>query len=99
MNPFLILFMSSLAVFRLAEFVSVDDGPFFVMKRIRSICKGHPQLCALLTCPYCVGSYVSIGAVIWLCSVHLIEAAHAPFWWAAIWGGQAVVLRTVRERV
>lgn len=97
-NPFFILLACSLAVFRLAEAVSEDNGPFHVFKLLRESCRGHPILCEFVTCPYCLGGWLSILAVAMLVRLDLVALLHCVLWWAAIWGGQAAVLRSVRER-
>jgi hypothetical protein len=98
MNPFFILLISSLAVFRLAEFQAVDNGPFHICKKIRGACKGHPVLCELITCQYCLGSWIAIVVTTGLVMARLIQFEHCILWWAGIWGGQAAILRIVRER-
>lgn len=98
MSPFFILLISSLAVFRLAELVAVDAGPFLLFKRLRLACKGHPIWCEFVTCMYCLGSWISIFVVAGLITARLIQFEHCILWWAGIWGGQAAIMRTVRER-
>jgi hypothetical protein len=93
-----ILLICSLAVFRLAEFVVADDGPFFIMRGIRKTCAGHPAWCKLLTCFYCVSAYWALLLTWLLQRVEATKPIGAIIWWAGIWGGAAFIFRIVRER-
>jgi hypothetical protein len=98
MNPFFILLISGLAVFRLSECVAVDNGPFHVFKAIREACKKRPVLCELVTCQYCQGGWWSMACAWYIWWATLYPSLHPVFWWAGIWGAQAAIMRTVRER-
>lgn len=98
MSPYFILLISALSVFRLAEFCAIDNGPFHICKKLRGACKGHALMCELITCQYCLGSWLSIIVTAGLVMAKLVEYQHCILWWAGIWGAQAVILRTVRER-
>ena len=96
-NYFLLL-LCCLAVFRGAEFVSLDDGPWFAMKYLRGSCKAHPAWCELLTCFYCCSAYIAMIATAWCVYFGFVSAIQSPLWWAATWGGAAFIFRVVRER-
>lgn len=87
-----------LAVYRLSQLISVDDGPFDVFKRLRLLCgqiaykyKKIKTLADLVNCPYCVGVWFALCVVI---------ALRQRYWflrWLAIAGGQAF-LQQVSDR-
>jgi len=53
--------LAVLAVFRLAQLLALDDGPFDVFERLRR--SGHAQWRKLVNCPYCLGVWLSAGVV------------------------------------
>jgi hypothetical protein len=68
------LLLAALAVFRLAQLVALDDGPFRVFARFRAWAGTHPNrvvrenLGALVRCPFCLGVwFAAMGAalVLW----------------------------------
>jgi len=86
----LLLLLSILAVYRLAQLISLDDGPFDVFKRLRLLCgqiaykyKNLKTLADLVNCPYCLG--------VWFALFVVIALRPSPWWlhWLAIAGGQA----------
>lgn len=93
------LLLEVLAVYRLAQLVSVDDGPFDVFKRLRAACgqiayryKKMKTLADLVNCPYCTGVWFALALAL------LFQARP---WWLhalAIAGGQAF-LQSVSARV
>ena len=97
-NPFFILLVSSLAVFRLAELVAVDNGPFHISKKLRDLCRENPILSEFVNCPYCIGGWLSLAFTAMLYSNKCLPEVPPAIWWPAIWGGAAAILRTVRER-
>ena len=69
------LFIAIFAVYRLSQLLPEDDGPFFIFRRIREFCdnkavKEQEKTGSLdgiwsninegITCPYCMGMYISI---------------------------------------
>ena len=91
----LTLIVSSLAVFRVAELIAFDAGPFHMFKKWREIWKKHPYIQELFTCYYCVSGYVSAGVVIilWLYDVD-VNVLH----WPGVWGGAVVIFRALPDR-
>lgn len=90
--------LASLTTWRIAELVVYDSGPFHLFKKWRDLWKKHPYIHELFTCPYCCSGWVSIG----VCLV-LWKYGHQPsvswlIYYAAVWGGAMLILRTVRER-
>ena len=98
MSPFFILLISSLAVWRCAEAIAIDNGPFHVFKFLRKTCSGHPILCEFMTCQYCQSAWWAMACVCMLWYNHFIAAADIVMWWAGIWGGAMAINRVVRER-
>lgn len=94
----LTLLLEVLAVYRVAQLICVDDGPFDVFKRLRSFCgviaykyKIFKTLADLVNCPYCVGVWFALALAL------LFQARP---WWLhalAIAGGQAF-LQSMSER-
>ncbi len=100
MNPFFVLLLASLAVFRGAELVAVDNGPFHIFKWLRkAAAKRGPVIGELFSCQYCVGGHLAIWTTALLWWRGMIDPWLAPIWWLAIAGGAAAWLRAVRERV
>lgn len=87
------ILVSGLAVYRIAQLVSLDDGPLQIFAKIRLFFgkRAKPRNAAWhvaegLNCPYCVAVWVSFPAALYL--------EHANFWeflvtWGAIAGVQA----------
>jgi len=98
MNPFFLLLICGFAVWRGAELVAFDNGPFRLFKHLRDSCKGHPVLCELLTCAYCVSGYLALIAASWIAYFRFIDPIQLPLWWFGIWGAAMAVMRAVRER-
>ncbi len=97
-SNFFLFLLCSLAVWRCAEAVAVDNGPFHVFLALRKSCKGHPVLCEFITCMYCLSGWISIIVAAWLVWTGLIEMKYAAFWWGSMWGGAMAVHRVVRAR-
>lgn len=97
MNFFLLL-IASLATWRLAELIALDNGPFHVFKWWRNRWRHQPLLHELFTCIYCVSGYTSLS----MCLILAWRGYTPPFsWlicWPAIWGGSMAIHRSVRER-
>ena len=98
MSSFLILLLSSLAVFRASELVAVDNGPFHIFYFIRKVTRPHKIVHEMLTCPYCCGGWISMWLTMLLWHHNILVLMPPLVWWFAIWGGQATILRAVRER-
>lgn len=92
-DPWLLLLLLILAVYRLARFVTFDDAPFNLMLKAR-VAAGVYNLnergeregfwANLLGCPYCVG--------LWLALFAAVSAYGWPefvIYWLAIAGGQS----------
>ena len=65
------LVLAALAVFRTAQFLAYDEGPFGVAAGLRNLAgvndrgeNGLPRraLGRLFECPYCLGAWLSLGA-------------------------------------
>lgn len=98
MQHWLIFILSSVGIWRAAELIAYDAGPFRMFKRWRDLWISRPLIHELFTCPYCVSGYLAIGA-----SVVLWWDGYSPVvpwfgYWFAIWGGAMVILRAVRKR-
>lgn len=89
--------LACFATFRLAELVTVDDGPVDVFRRARieAGCydmdeQGRVQtgIGRLLVCPWCVGVWVAGIASVFIPT----QRKRDKFaWWLAIAGGQALL--------
>lgn len=63
------LILAAFAVYRLAQFVAIDDGPSDVFRRLRAWAVTG-WLGGLVHCPYCVGVWAALGCavlVLWPC--------------------------------
>lgn len=89
------LVIAAFACFRIAELIAVDDGPFDVCLRFRTLVgvydrdqNGEPATWhgKLFHCPYCVG--------MWIAAALALVFPMAPvsiLLWLAIAGGQALL--------
>lgn len=84
--------------FRLAELVTVDDGPGNVLLLMRAKLgaydrgeDGQPEtsLGRAMICPWCVGIWIAAGLAVILFPV----GSMIVLWWLAIAGGQALLQR------
>jgi hypothetical protein len=93
-EPFLFI-VGCLAVFRVAELFVIDNGPWEVFKRLRSLFPEGSNLDNLLECFYCQSSYWSIF-VCWLTGLIVpLSSAGYVLWWLGIWGGAVAIYRVV----
>lgn len=90
------LILACLAVFRAAEMIAVDDGPFDIFANIRILVgcydfnetgRAKTNLGRLLGCPYCVGVWLAFIAALIIAPFDF----HLPLYWFAIAGGQAFI--------
>ena len=58
--------LAILTCYRLAEFISVDDGPFKIFGTLRhkigilsTKSRFHHELALLINCPFCIGVWIS----------------------------------------
>lgn len=93
-----VLLLCCLGVFRCAEAVAVDAGPFHIFLLLRKACKNHPVLCEFITCVYCLSGWISMIAVAYLAWASIVPLGHVVIWWAGIWGGAMTIMRGVRAR-
>lgn len=98
----LLVVLIAFGVFRTAEALTLDDGPFGVFLRWRILvgvydrdATGQPakELGRLFECPYCVGMWLSLlGAVGWFYLYHFPFAVSKFFLvWLAIAGMQSAL--------
>ena len=97
MHDIAILLIASLGVFRLAELVTVDRGPWGMFERLRQ-CSSHPMVCELVNCPYCCGLHLSWMAVVFLGLRGYVHWEDFFPWTMAIAGGAVAIMRLVRPR-
>ena len=97
MSDLTILIIASLAVFRLAELVTVDSGPWKMFERLRK-CSSHPMVCELVSCPYCCGLHISWMATLFIGMRGYIQWEDFFPWTMAIAGGAVAIMRLVRKR-
>lgn len=98
MNPFFLLIISSLGVFRLSELLCCDKGPGGIFDHTRDIFEEGSFFDDLISCPYCNSFWLSTAWVLYLRAFDYVGNADLPMWIAAIWGGSIVILRSIRER-
>lgn len=85
-----------LAVYRIAQLITLDDGPGDVFLRLRDAvgCSEYGEdgrckrgIARLLSCPYCIGVWAAaVAAALWLWPTRIGDALLV---WLAIAGGQA----------
>lgn len=95
--PFEVKFaLAALAVFRLAELVAIDDGPFDIFLRLRTLAGSYDRdetgraksnLGRLLACPWCVGMWLAILPALWLADLTWDTVVT----WLALAGAQALM--------
>lgn len=94
-TPFLFI-VGCLAVFRGAELIVLDTGPWEIFKKLRNIFPEGSNLDNLLECYFCQSSYWAVG-VTYL--THLATGGftwpQAILWWLGLWGGSVVIYRVV----
>lgn len=92
------LILLMLACYRLARFITRDDGPWRLMFRIRVWAgtydyreNGRPRrmLGQMLECPHCVGLWIALAMAIGLCWT-MPWPVVGLIWWA-IAGGQSLL--------
>jgi hypothetical protein len=80
MNDFIRLTITALAIYRLSQLFSEDDGPGFIFKRLRAWTDRKAKVqqdagqpfglwCNLdegINCPFCVGIYMAVGCALFL---------------------------------
>lgn len=97
MSDFFHLLLASLAVFRSAELIVTDNGPWACFRRLRE-CSTHPMWCELVSCQYCCGMHLSWMAALFLGVRGAMPWIDAPLWTLAIAGGAVAIMRFVRVR-
>ncbi len=97
MSSALHLLLCCLAVYRLSELITVDNGPWHVFRRLRT-CSSHPMWCELMSCFYCQTMWWAALFAGMSASVGSIVLADGFLWWMAIAGGSVVIRQTVRPR-
>ena len=99
-NEFFLLLISSLAVWRVTELITIDSGPFHIFKWLRVNARRiGPKTGELVSCPYCVSIHAAMWVTAYLWWLGLLLPWHTPLWWLGIAGGAVAVMRSVRERV
>lgn len=87
------LVLASFAVYRVADLVTRDNGPWHVFRRLRE-CSANPMWCELMSCFYCQSLWWAAAAV----AILSPSLRMAPLWWLAIAGGAVAIFQTVRPR-
>jgi hypothetical protein len=87
-NCWLELVLAILATYRVAQLITLDDGPFMICDRVRRFLGRRPKLreaAELFHCPYCLG--------VWLAGMFalVMRPGQPVLWWLAVAGGQAVL--------
>jgi len=97
--------LAILATYRLAQFISYDDGPLFIFARLRkwadrqakieqdnSIKRGWMQsLTGGLNCPFCIGVWAAAVCAVLVTFPNKLGDIFLT--WLAIAGGQAIIER------
>jgi hypothetical protein len=96
-NWFLLL-ISSLAIFRLSELVSLDNGPFHIFKKLRAVCPKTTKFGELIGCFYCNSMWYSIIVCTVYALARVIPWSMYPIWVFGIAGGAVVFYRSIRPR-
>lgn len=82
------LILAILAVYRIAQLITLDDGPFKVFDRLRRFFGRRSQLrelAELFHCPYCLGMWLAGGLTL------VMQPDQPILWWMAVAGGQALL--------
>lgn len=98
MNPWLLIIACALAVFRLSELVTVDDGPFNIFFELRSWANDtrmdgglKRNFSNILTCVHCSGMYIALILILGLIFFHKVFLVLV--YWQAV-AGLASILAT-----
>lgn len=94
----LIFLISSLAVFRLAELIAYDSGPWDVFERFRNLLKPHPNLFGLVSCVYCLGVHFSAWITLILVSCGEVEVKYSLVYCFGLAGAAVAIGRIIRPR-
>lgn len=99
------LFLAAFAAYRLSELFSIDDGPFYVFRRLRrwfgqmaageSVTSIRYSLAQLFECPFCIG--VWFAAILTIPVMLPTVYTDAILIWLAIAGFQTM-LETFAKR-
>ncbi len=102
------LVLATLATYRMAQLVSLDDGPLDLFAHLRGLTcydhngkartgKGWESLSKLVNCPYCLG--VWFGALFTVATMFSVsfDLWTALVFWLAIAGGQSA-LQAIADR-
>ncbi len=79
--------IASLATYRIARMISDEDGPFDVFLRFRNRFTDDTDWFAKgIRCPYCVGFWVALVAVLFLVVLGMTRIEYISLLWPAVAG-------------
>lgn len=105
MSDLLKLIILILACYRLAQLISIDDGPFDILLKTRiklgaydydKTGKVKTSLGRGLSCPHCVGIWVSVGVVLYAVGIGWYTLDLLPILVIAVAGCQSFLQEIVR---
>lgn len=60
------LIIAALAVYRVSRMVAIEEGPFSLFTKIRSLAPAQTWLQRGLECPICISFWVALPVALWL---------------------------------
>lgn len=84
---FFIFAIACFATFRAALLISHETGPLRIFARLRKAPKPHSNLREGLSCPWCMGMWISALVTTFLWSRGYFPVQEWPLYWLAISGG------------
>lgn len=89
------LILLTLAVYRIAQLIAIDRGPFAIFERLRDVAYKYHELGMLLSCPYCLHIWIVAALlVLGLICLPAFDAAVLLFGVA----GAAAFLQTIGDQ-
>ena len=87
----MVFVLASLATFRLATMIALEQGPAWIFRRLRLAPPPKSATREGLQCPLCVGVHIAAIVTVGLHFLGYVGWPHMPLWWMAI-SGAAVCL-------
>jgi hypothetical protein len=78
-----LLILGGLATYRLALLVSKEDGPAYLLRRLRKMPDSKSARDGL-QCEWCVSVWMALAVILWLWYIGYVSPVLAPLYWLAM---------------